>query len=113
MNSNEGGRDMSAHTQGPFSVTHMLSTDEFEGSAKDVLLISSPRADFAYVAHVSANGDTAEQKANAALIAAAPELLEACKAAQKYLLLPEGQRGDVREILQLLGKAGIKAEGNT
>lgn len=63
-------------SRGPWSVGEVLDTRTFEGEAVNVILVRrGGHTDIAYVAHMSTDGDTSEQHANARLIACAPELL--------------------------------------
>lgn len=55
--------------------------------------------------------DQEEEKANAALIAAAPELLEACKWAYKALSMPPPVGISHAELLTILTSAIAKADG--
>lgn len=63
------------HTPGPWQVGCRLDARVFDAEAANILLITGPRWDVAYAAHLATDGNSAEQEANAKLIAAAPDLL--------------------------------------
>jgi len=68
----------SKHTPGPWIVDEVLDVHQFDkNEVANVRLIHSKQGDVAYVAYHSRDGDCGEREANAALIAAAPALLEA------------------------------------
>lgn len=57
----------------------------------------------------SGEDNASEQSANARLIAAAPDLLAACKAALKALEPEQGEWNDIRnQLRQTIAKAGYK-----
>jgi len=60
-----------------------------------------------YRQHIKPHKIIIDRKANAALIAAAPDLLEACKEAQVRIMILDGNNN---EAYQSLGKAIAKAE---
>lgn len=109
---------MSEHTQGPWEHHAILSNSENDKGFR--VMAHDGRDGRMWIADVSPvinneRGETSEEgKANARLIAAAPELLEALVAAVNYLsrLPPFPDRGVDVEAVRLLGVAAIaKAEG--
>ena len=108
---------MSAHTPGPWSVVYYDAGDKDEWN--DCPSIQAPEDQDCAVVHwagfkqrywKSANGDQRQIDANARLIAAAPDLLEALKVLHARYLLIIGNEGP--EALQ--ARAAIaKATGET
>ena len=101
-NPTERGNNISKHTPGPW-----------ERETEDSLYILHKLEDdnCIDVAQVYCLGVTEEEwKANARLIAASPDLLEACKMAYDRLDLNNGE-GEENEFIEQLNKAIIKAGG--
>lgn len=97
---------MSEHTPGPWEY------DQFENGEMSVFcakLDSKYHGD--WIAHLSHEGETDE--ANARLIAAAPELLAACKAALEdlYAIPSVDLSGGARVVRDYLRAAFAKAKG--
>lgn len=97
-----------SHTTGPWEA------DQSYISAEGDFLIFAPKDRYCYVAKVPVRecGNKEIARANASLIAAAPELLDACRAAIDEAEDVGG--GDVRiktEIVDLILQAIAKAEG--
>jgi hypothetical protein len=96
------------HTPGPWVI-------EQNGPAFD--LLTADHADhFAIIVGMTSNG-TGELEANARLIAAAPDLLAACKAAKRYMVQGESGPDGFTVVfphddksLSLLSEAITKAE---
>lgn len=94
---------MSGHTKGPW-----------ESSGTAVYAVEG--REIIYGAHNTRGGTEEERKANARLIAAAPELLAACDDAQKFLAYDDDTDGDalramIDQARDLLSAAIAKAEG--
>lgn len=89
---------MSKHTKGPWNA---LPADEY--GMIDVLANTDMEGTLVSRLYVCPN---AEEKANANLIAAAPDLLDACKRALLYLGTPKQS-----QIAELLATSIAKAEG--
>lgn len=93
---------MSKHTPGPWKV------DKYIDSGKPSLSVSANGSEVAQASSWAGDGAD-EAGANARLIAAAPELLEACREAKEVLDdLPCG----AAEALKKIDAAISKAEGN-
>ena len=90
-------------TPGPWEVS--IFNQQLGNSNKRQTLYTIKDCEISYSIH-----PTEEQEANARLIAAAPDLLEACKAAMTDLIFPScgGTHGDLYAIIQ---KAVMKATG--
>lgn len=89
------------HTAGPWAVT----ADENE-SETDGWLVVAADALFDTVANIEPQPTAGEELANARLIAAAPEMLEACRAVEFFLRGHPGEASVIREKLKaLLAKA--------
>lgn len=89
---------MSKHTPGPWNIKSF-------GSAE--IIISAPTMPYVAVASPSLHAQTGTGESNARLIAAAPELLEACKFALDHLDPSNG----AEECREQVKKAIAKAEG--
>jgi hypothetical protein len=77
---------MSKHTPGPWESTDIvLDSRSFDEPSSQVVLVRARRGDIAYAAHHLTNGDPTEQHANAKLIAAAPQMLDALKEVKHWL----------------------------
>lgn len=61
--------------------------------------------------HFLIDGGTKIDKANASLIAAAPEMLEELKEVRNWLLTPAEKRGDIRSLILNVGALIYKVEG--
>ncbi|QRY69153.1 hypothetical protein JVX98_13420 [Ensifer sp. PDNC004] len=91
------------HTRGPW---------EFDGPPDNIIVWSGPEA---RVCFLTSDGPT---EANGRLIAAAPDLLAALKAAEPYvealhsLMNPESTRSQVWSVVKQLRAAISKAEGS-
>lgn len=102
MSNNHMGGLKVKHTPGPWKVGSVVNGIES-------YRINIAGEDHHHVAKVSSRSDD-EIKANATLIAAAPELLEACKAyADKYFSRAKGDlerlTPEARQILNAIAKA--------
>jgi len=100
------------HTPGPW-IAHPCPPDVNKGN----FWIAGPLtldgySDIAEINTVTTRGHD-ETKANAFLMAAAPELLEACKAALNFLdyIPPSDKKWSKVEVLDMLDAAIAKAEG--
>lgn len=89
---------MSSHTSGPWE-------DDAENG-----FVTDERGDIVCQTWNKMEEDFANASANRTLIAAAPDLLEACRAARRFWLAAEF--GDDHVILHQLGEAIAKAEGS-
>ena len=87
---------MSEHTPGPWGIVESASSDDYYE-----LRVESK--DGTFVADCDGSGDFEMQRANARLIAAAPQMLEACRAALAELRrrLGESDPGAYRDIVML------------
>lgn len=86
-------------SRGPWNVGKELDARTFDAEASRVLLVElGGHTDIAYVAYLATDGDTAEQHANARLIAAAPELLALLREAETLAVL-----GDIEEDTEAHG----------
>ena len=94
------------HTQGPWGVTEHPNKRAFEGN-----LIVCPDDKDMVVCTIWTCDDEKETKANARLIAAAPELLEACKAVWSAIIDGDEHEHTAEQAHNLLIKAIAKAEG--
>ena len=97
---------MSKHTPGPW---HLDTEDEKEIVLGDSSFIATTHDSSAYSSYTSVTED--QVKANARLIAAAPELLEALKACLAELLVLHTDRPGTEECIQQAYAAIAKAEG--
>lgn len=97
------------HTKGPWEVENLV-TNDYEPRHVEIKSGAKMIAKAFY-------GQTDEEcAANAHLIAAAPELLEACRAANNKLCELNQDAGDtlfVAEELDILEKAIVKAQGSS
>ncbi len=98
---------MTAHTAGPWKYGGRFTGGIFSPSGKQVATI--------YQKPLPLQDDEEEAKANARLIAAAPNLLEACKAIDTFFVffdshIPPGLGGGARNALKLVKIAIAFAE---
>ena len=84
---------MSQHTPGPWSVGNA----RIWGATQEIAHVKRVRTTGDYAAVVRS---TTEQEANARLIAAAPDLLDACGRARNYLLSSGDGKSHCVEILE-------------
>lgn len=88
-----------AHTPGPWGV----NADHFVESG-DGTLICDP--------HIEPDGDPPELESNAALLAAAPDLLEACRDVLPFLQAQAELGLDVVTEIEAMERAIAKADGS-
>ena len=114
-----------SHTPGPWKVAHSGYANTpfvvYAGSVAPQFNDRSPLMGVNHIAEVSHDEGPAheEQKHNAALIAAAPEMLEALKRARRFIVngtqlgyieMPETKEDPAHETLRLMERAIAKAE---
>lgn len=111
------------HTPGPWHVRYRQKRSDFDGGMPEIV---GDENGLPVIADIRWNGENEEYgQANARLIAAAPELLEACKRAYAELDdrydvdRPVGESpkeypfGGAGELMRILRVAIAKAEGET
>lgn len=94
---------MEKHTAGPWKAEHYTGHPHIE------IYADNPPQRVAYL-----QDHLPENEANAALIAAAPELLEACRAVDTFFVffdswIPPGKGSGAKEALQMIRAAIAKA----
>lgn len=100
---------MSKHTPGPWkSVNHSWSDTSILAPDFDHAIC---RLDINHATEESQEADEAQMAANARLIAAAPELLEALRIVRDTLPHINGNASSVNSLLKLTGAAIAKATG--
>ena len=92
------------HTPGPWKVRE---PDHFVDGLAHMVVSEHPQEGYWHIAEIGTHNGRKESEANARLIAAAPEMLEALKEAQVCIFMAEGSS----EIYCKIGKIIDKTEG--
>lgn len=93
-------KSKSAHTPGPWVISR----------SKGLEIFPNNQGEYLPIAKVRIQDDIESSYANAALIAAAPELLEACKASLEYMLDEASSPLKAERALEYLSAAIAKCE---
>jgi len=99
------------HTPGPWEATQEREFYQDHVQPYSIRTVRDDEEDIVYIARCMDSWDT-DMRANARLIAASPDLLEACKAAVAALTQPKTYPADIQAATKWLSAAIAKAEGS-